>query len=198
VARLSRGRVAALSAVAAVAAVVVLVFVVAGRRSDGPPAATRPALPPARAAALVEMRPFDRRLCHASALLRPVCPRRVPAAIYPRRGVYLAPHGAPGERYDRFELIAVPRRGRPQHVVLFASRYGLDRVFTSAPRVRLGRPTWGGLRGVLVVDSSRPVAGEHVVFRWRSRGVDYALALAAWKPMRDAVATLRAIVVGKR
>jgi hypothetical protein len=197
VARLSRGRVAALSAVAA-AAVVVVLFVVASRRSDGPPAPTQRALPPGRAAALVEMRPFDRRLCRASALLRPACPRRVPAAVYPRRGVYLAPHGRPGERYDRFELIAVPRRGRPQHVVLFASRYGLDRVFTSAPRVRLGRPTWGGLHGVLVVDSSHPAAGEHVVFRWRSRGVDYALALAAWKPLRDAVATLRAIVVGER
>jgi hypothetical protein len=189
--------VVALSAAAA-AAVVVLVVVVAGRRSDGPPAARERTLPPARAAALVQLRPFDRRLCHASVLLGPACPRRVPAAIYPRRGVYLAPHGGPGERYDRFELIAMPRRGRPQHVVLFASRYGLDRVFTSAPRVRLGRPTWGGLRGVLVVDSSRAAAGDHVVFRWRSRGVEYALALAAWKPMRDAVATLRAIVVGAR
>jgi hypothetical protein len=197
VARLSRRRAAVFSAVAA-ASVVILVLVVAGRRSDRPPDATERTLPPARAAALVEMRSFDRRLCRASALFGPACPRRVPAAIYPRRGVYLAPHGGPGERYDRFELIAVPRGGRPQHVALFASRYGLDRVFSSAPRVRLGRPTWGGLRGVLVVDSSRPAAGDHVVFRWRSGGVDYALALAAWKPIRDAVATLRAIVVGER
>jgi hypothetical protein len=195
-ARLSRARAVAVAAVAAT--VVVLALVIAVRRTDEtPPAATERVQPPGRPAKLVAMRPLDRRLCRASALLRPVCPRRVPAAIYPRRGVYLAPHGGPEERYDRFELIAVPRRGRPQHVALFASRYGLDRVFTSAPQVRLGRPTWGGLRGVLVVDSSRPAAGDHVVFRWRSQGVDYALALAAWKPMRDAVATLRAIVVGE-
>jgi hypothetical protein len=181
------------------AAFVVLVLVIVARRSDQPPpAATERVQPPGRPAALVAMRPRDRRLCRASALLRPVCPRRVPAVFYPRRGAYLGPHGGPGERYDRFELIAAPSRGRAQHLVLFASRYGLDRVFSRAPRLRLGRPTWGGARGVLVVDSSRRIAGDHLVFRWRARRVEYAFAIAAWQPLRDAVATLRAIVVAQR
>jgi hypothetical protein len=194
VARLSRGRAVAIAAVA-VAAAVVLVLVVAGRRGDEP-AVTEQVQPPGRPAKLVSMRPRDRRLCRASALLRPVCPRRVPAAFYPRRGTYLGPHGGPGERYDRFELIAAPA-SRPQHLALFASRYGLDRVFASPPKRRLGRPQWGGLPGVLVVDASRPAAGDHLVFRWRSRGVEYAFALAAWQPLRDAVATLRALVVAR-
>lgn len=150
--------------------------------------------PAARPVALVTMRRIDRRVCRASALLRPICPRRVPAAIYPHRGTYLAPHGGPGERYDRFELLGLPRSGRPQHLVLFASRYGLDRVFAQAPRVRLGRPTWAGIQGELIVDASRPAAGDHLVLRWSSRGVSYAVALAAWEPMRQAIATLRAIV----
>jgi hypothetical protein len=194
VARLSRGRAAAIFAVVAAAAAVVVVLVT-GRRSEETPGR---AIEPGRPAALVALRPRDRRLCRASALLRPVCPKRVPAALYPRRGVYLGPHGGPGERYDRFELIAVTRAGRPQHLAVFATRYGLDRVFGRAPRLRLGRPVWGGLGGVLVVDSSYPAAGDHVVFRWRSHGVEYAFALAAWKPMRDAVATLRAIVMARR
>lgn len=196
-ARLSRARAIAIAAVAvAAAAAVVLVLVIAGRRGDEP-AATERVQPPGRPVRLVTMRPIDRRLCRASALLRPVCPRRVPAAFYPRRGAYLGPQGGPGERYDRFELIAAPG-ARPQHFALFASRYGLDRVFASPPRRRLGRPHWGGLRGVLVLDASRPAAGDHLVFRWRSRGIEYAFALAAWQPTRDAVATLRAVVVARR
>jgi hypothetical protein len=164
----------------------VAVLAIAGCQDEPP--ATRERPPPGRPATLVALRPLDARYCRASRLLRPICPRRVPAALYPRRGAYLAPHGGPGKRYDRFELIARPRGRGPAHLALFGSRYGLDRVFARAPRVRLGRAAWGNVRGVLVVDE------DHLVLRWRSRGVDYALALAEWKPRRDVIATLRAIV----
>jgi hypothetical protein len=186
-----------------------------------PPPATwkmRPLPPPAP---LVSIRPLDRRVCRASRLVRPACPRRVLSDLYPHRGVYLAPHGRAGERYDRFDLIGLPRRPeRARHLVLFASRYGLarsgaGRIFAEWPSqepavglgdgltrggrersVLLARPTWAG-RGDLVLDRSRPharVAGDHLVFRWRSRGVDYAVALSAWEPLREAAATLRAII----
>ena len=38
------------------------------------------------------------------------------------------------------------------------------------------------------------VLGNHVVFRWRERGVDFLVTLHAWKPLLEAVATLRAVV----
>ncbi len=187
-----------------------------------PPPATwkmRPLPPPAP---LVSIRPLDWRICRASRLLRPACPRRVFSGLYPHRGVYLAPHGRAGERYDRFDLIGLPRRpARARHLVLFASRYGLarsgaGRIFAEWPwqgpavglrdgltrggrerSVLLARPTWAGVHGELVLDRSRPharVAGDYLVFRWRLRGVDYAVVLSAWVPVREAAATLRAII----
>lgn len=189
--------------------------------SRPPPAGqTMHLLPPP--APLVSIRPLDRRICRASRLLRPVCPRRVVSGLYPHLGVYLAPHGRAGERYDRFDLIGLPRRpARARHLVLFASRYGLarsraGRIFAEWPwqgpavglrdgltrggprrSVLLARPTWARSRGDLVLDRSWPparVVGDHLVFRWRSQGVDYAVALSAWEPVREAAATLRAII----
>jgi hypothetical protein len=155
-------------------------------------ARAQPRVQPVR---LVAIRRLDGRICRASRLLRPVCPRRVPATFYPRRGVYLEPRGRAGERHDRFDLIGLPTRKSPRHLALFASRYGLDDVFRSEPRRRLGRVVWGGRSGNLVLDPARRTVGEHLVFRWRSRGIEYAFALAAWRPLREAIATLRAIVV---
>jgi hypothetical protein len=196
-ARLSRsaaGAIAAAAAAAAAGAVVVL----ASRDAREPvsPTVTRRAQPPARPAGLVAVRRLDLRVCRASRLLRPVCPRRVPAAFYPRRGVYLEPRGRAGERYDRFDLLGLPRRDPPQHLALLASRYGLDGVFRDEPRRRLGRVVWGSTRGHLVLARSPRLPGEHVVFRWRSRRIEYAFALAAaaGRPLRETIATLRAIV----
>jgi hypothetical protein len=196
VARLSPRRRVAVAAVTVAGglSLALAIVLVVGRTGDD--AARKPApraQSPARPAELVPMRARDRRLCHASRLLRPICPRRVPGALYPRRGAYLAPHGRGAERYDRFELIALPSRPGPPHLALFASRYGLDPVF-SAPQRRLGRAMWGGRRGRLMLDRSRPEAGDHIVFRWSSGGVEYAVALAVWGTVRDAVATLRRIV----
>jgi hypothetical protein len=194
-ARLSR-RSTGLIAAAAAAAVVGTVLLTA-RDAGEPvsPTVTGRAQPPSQPTTLVAIRRLDHRVCRASRLLRPVCPRRVPAAFYPRRGVYLEPRGRARERYDRFDLIGLPRRNLPQHLALFASRYGLDNVFRSEPRRRLGRVVWGGRRGELVLDRSNRAVGDHLVFRWRSPGIEYAFALAAWPPLREAIATLRAIVI---
>jgi hypothetical protein len=220
-----RGRPLLLVALAAAAAGGAVAVVLAAQLGNDerslPPPATRTMRPLPPPAPLVSIRPLDRRICRASRLLRPVCPRRVVSGLYPRRGVYLAPHGGAGERHDRFDLIGLPRRpARARHLVLFASRYGLarsgaGRIFAEWPwqgpvvglrdgltrggrerSVLLARPTWAA-RGDLVLDRSRPqarFAGDHLVFRWRSRGVDYAVALSAWEPLREAAATLRAII----
>lgn len=148
-------------------------------------------------APLVSIRPLDRRFCRASRLLRPVCPRRVVSGLYLHRGVYLAPHGRAGERYDRFDLIGLPRRpARARHLVLFASRYGLarsgaGRIFAEWPwqgpavglrdgltrggrerSVLLARPTWaGGARRA----RSRPLSAARPA-RWRSPCLPLAVA----------------------
>lgn len=145
--------------------------------------------------------------------------------FYPRSGIFLAPIGRPGERYDLLDLNGLPERGdrrqpRARHLVLLASRYGLRRaralgVFRDWPTGRatgvrdgltrrrrdrpllLARPTWGGRRGELVLDRPYPnggITGSHLLFRWQRRGVDYAVSLHEWEPLREAVATLRAIV----
>ena len=148
------------------------------------------------------------------------------AGLYPRSGIFLAPVGRRGARYDLLDLNGLPERGgsrkpRVRHLVLFASRYGLGRVragraFTDWPRrerpagvadrllresrrrpILLARPTWGGRRGDLVLDRPYPaggITGNHLVFRWQRGGIDYAVSLHEWRPLREAVATLRAVV----
>lgn len=155
-----------------------------------------------------------RRVCRISRLLRPVCVTRVPAGDYPPAGLFLSPIGRPGSRYDVFELNGRPSGAR--RLVLLAGRYGLgrqplsdwDRLGKSVgllPRLtRTTRPApvlvsavrWGGREGMLVLDDGDggPLA-NHLVFRWRARGLDYAAALRAWEPLPEAVAALRATVL---
>jgi hypothetical protein len=160
--------------------------------------------------------PLAQRVCRASRLLRRICPARVPAGVYPRSGLFLSPIGRPGDRYDVFEL-----NGRPApslRLVLLASRYGLGRQALAgwarlerarAVGLRPGLTTrrrsapllvsavrWGERDGVLVLeDGDGGPLENHLVFRWRGRGIDYAAAVRAWEPVPEAVAALRAIVL---
>ncbi|MGH3070934.1 MAG: hypothetical protein ACRDNB_01530 [Gaiellaceae bacterium] len=177
---------------------------------------------PARLAApgaLEPLEPRAARVCRLSQLIRRSCPERVPAGSYPRSGVVLAPIGAPGERFDLFSLTGRGERG--PHFELLASRYGLGRakaarVFADWPRsgppvgisdgllavdrkrpLLLGRLRWNGRDGELVLDRPDPSGGRdgnHLVFRWQERGIDYATTLHGRKPLRRAAATLRAVV----
>jgi hypothetical protein len=140
------------------------------------------------------------RACRASRLLRSACPRRVPAGRYRSGDIRLAPVGAAGERFEF--LVLVGRRTtapRLVRLVVLASRYGLGRsvggVFAAWPVARAIPVSRNRLRGELVHDRSDPsVRLGRLVVRWQSRGVDYAVALHAWKPQREAESTLRAVV----
>jgi hypothetical protein len=56
---------------------------------------------------------------------------------------------------------------------------------------------WSGRRGTLLRAAPYPrggIHGDHLVFRWREGRREYAVSLHAWKPLRETVATLDAIV----
>ena len=91
-----------------------------------------------------------------------------------------------------------PARNRPprlSHVVVAAGGPGqsLAGVRTRALR----RVSWSGRQGTLLRAAPYPaggIHGNHLVFRWRAEEREYAVSLHAWKPLPEAVATLRAIV----
>lgn len=61
----------------------------------------------------------------------------------------------------------------------------------------LGRETWSGHAGSLVLAPSYPLGGfhgNHIAFRWTSGQSDYVVSLHAWKPLAEARNALRSIV----
>jgi hypothetical protein len=61
----------------------------------------------------------------------------------------------------------------------------------------LARPRWTETTGILLLAPPYPrggINGDHLVYVWRDDGVAYALSLHAWRPLREATATLRAVV----
>lgn len=127
--------------------------------------------------------------------------------------------GCLGLRWDDVELQHVDfGPSRPptwSHVSIFAGH--LEKAFpfscptsgTAAPlrnglfaRARtnpicFGMARWGHKTGTLVLAPGFTDGGEqgdHLIFRWTSSGVDYAIGLHAWEPLRQAAATLRSIV----
>jgi hypothetical protein len=116
-----------------------------------------------------------------------------------------------GEVPGRPDLNRPPRMG---HLVLAAGE--VERLaataFVPARRTRLrngllsrdrtlsldlGRARWSGRSGSLLLAPSYPrggMLGNHLIFRWTTDGGDYLVSLHAWEPLREAAATLRAIV----
>jgi hypothetical protein len=128
-----------------------------------------------------------------------------------------APPGLPGKRLPE------GRRTRPPkyvHIIVSATRGTLAPSFPfawpaglavgirdsllrqrRAKPVLLGSPVWSGRRGTLVL--APPLAfggenGDHLIFRWKRAGLDYTVSMHSWAPLREAVATLRAVVVSAR
>lgn len=59
-----------------------------------------------------------------------------------------------------------------------------------------GTVRWAGRTGELSLAPSYPrggMHGDHLIFRWRQSGRDYAVSLHAWEPLTQAAATLRAV-----
>jgi hypothetical protein len=154
--------------------------------------------------------------CRATRVVDVLCPRAVPETDPPYRSQTIeAPDGsaaafdlAAGGPYPGFR-----RRNRPPrfaHVVVEASTRPLAWEFdirpadliTPPPRRRgeglcLGRRSWTGTPGRLILAPSYPVGGirgDHLVFTWTDRGIDVAVSIHAWPDLDVVEATLKAIV----
>lgn len=124
-----------------------------------------------------------------------------------------APPGLPGKR------LPAARRTRPPqyvHIIIYAARGSLAPRFPfawpegPARRIRdsllrpgraepilLGSPVWSSRRGTLILAPpliSGGENGDHLIFRWSRGGVDHMVSMHSWAPLREAVATLRAVV----
>jgi hypothetical protein len=61
----------------------------------------------------------------------------------------------------------------------------------------LGHVRFGRRSGTLVLAPSYPLGGmvgDHLIFYWRTNGIDHMLTLHSWEPFLQVVATLRALV----
>jgi hypothetical protein len=124
-----------------------------------------------------------------------------------------APPGMPGKR------LGSGRTRPPQyvHIVIYAARGPLEKkLFPFAwphgqaqaigngllrPKRRqpisLGSVRWAGLDGELVLAPPLLFGGEvgdHLIFHWKAAGIEHAVSLHSWAPLREAVATLKAVV----
>jgi hypothetical protein len=64
--------------------------------------------------------------------------------------------------------------------------------------IYIGTFTWGGRKGSVVLAPDFPAGGEqgnHLIFRWRKSGTDFALGLHGWEPLSRSFATLRQMVI---
>jgi hypothetical protein len=74
-----------------------------------------------------------------------------------------------------------------------------NRLLNRIPQaVFLGRVTWGGIEGLVVLappyNAVSSIHGDHLIFRWSVGGTEYALSLHAWEPFSKSFATLQAMV----
>jgi hypothetical protein len=124
-----------------------------------------------------------------------------------------APPGIPGKR------LPAARRTRPPqyvHIVLYAAHSSLaPRLSFPWPRgpaertrdtllranrtkpILLGPRDWSGDRGTLVLAPRLIFGGEngdHLIFRWRRAGIEHIVSMHSWAPLREAEATLKAII----
>jgi hypothetical protein len=182
-----------------------------------------PRVDPALSVRLIATPAEALRRCERAPRLRPACPRRIPfVGPPPGYDVALCRVGRPecaGLTWDDFHIQRAGSSGRPPgslHIAIFAGDLESGHAFrfcyptTHAQQLRdglfgltrttalfFGSATWAGKRGALILAPPNPLGGtqgDHLVFRWRERGVDYALGLHAWEPLTEAEATLREIM----
>jgi hypothetical protein len=63
--------------------------------------------------------------------------------------------------------------------------------------IQLGWVQWAGHHGQLVLApplNFGGVVGDHLIFRFTARGINYAVTLHSWAPLAQALATLRDVV----
>jgi hypothetical protein len=146
-----------------------------------------------------------------------LCPTSVPETEGPYRSQVIRAPGSPLATLDLSSNAPYPRftrRNRPPrfaHVVVDYSdvpphrEYGLREVAAvpaDLPKHReegllLGRPSWSGRVGVLVLAPSYPLGGihgDHLLFTWPQGGRFLTISLHVWPPLDESEATLRALV----
>jgi hypothetical protein len=171
--------------------------------------------------ALVRLAPAKLTHCRRSRLLRPACPTRVPR-VRASYLTHLARDLGGPHPLDVFNLERGgehpqrPQRNRPPrmaHLLLIAGDVERAAAFdypNDPTRLRDGlmlRPRtkaidfgtvgWAGRRGRLYLAPPHlhgGMLGNHLVFRWQAGATEYAVTLHAWEPLREAAATLRAVV----
>jgi hypothetical protein len=145
------------------------------------------------------------------------CPTSVPETEGPYRSQVIR---APGSRFATLDLSSgapyprFTRRNRPPrfaHVVIEFSNGRPHREYLVRPVMSLpeelperrkegwvlGRRTWAGRTGALVLAPSYPLGGihgDHLLFTWVAHGGSLTISLHTWKPISEAQATLRTIV----
>jgi hypothetical protein len=65
------------------------------------------------------------------------------------------------------------------------------------PPVAFGRRRWNGIDGYLFLAPPEELGGlfgNHLVYYWEARGVDYVFSLHAWEPLTHTAATLHALI----
>jgi hypothetical protein len=166
---------------------------------------------------LMEVPPDALRKCRTRRAFRPACPTKVPKvatqvrfyralAPKPRFPVFSVEWNAPypglttKNSPSRFVHLAV-HVGDPDTLVAFEWPTE-EHTSRSLPGKRrkpllLARPQWSEKAGTLVLAPSYPyggIDGDHLLFRWHERGLDYAVSLHAWKPLSESASALRASI----
>lgn len=185
----------------------------------------RIAMRPARPVKLVAL--AEKRIdhCQRSALLRRLCPTRVPRVRAPYLSHLARDLLGSSGRLDVFGLERGPpdpehpERNRPPrmaHIGLLAGdternsswlepwnepasalRDGLLKTNRAEP-LSFGLVSWGNARGLLFLAPAYPTGGylgDHLVFVWKAGTVRKAVSLHAWEPLTEAAATLRAMTM---
>lgn len=178
-----------------------------------------PLTPAAAPVTLAPLPARSRERCLRVDVLAPRCPNDLPATSFAYR-VRELDYGTDAYRVVEFAANApYPRIGRRNapprfaHVVLKGGDLSDAFYFEwpSSPAVPvhdalvgdrqvpviLEAPSIGGRRGTLVLAPAFPAGGvdaDHLIFRWRQDGHEYALSLHAWQPVDRCVATLHALV----
>jgi hypothetical protein len=165
-----------------------------------------------------------RATCLKMAIMRAVCPRRVPllrggpaavsAGCLDSRGS-LVPLTSKRCRTALWSLMAAPPRPAPiGHIAISASLDAWqctwphelrspspsDRLLSPKRRraVALGQVRWYGQSGQLVLAppyfAGGGPMGDHLGFCFRADGINYAITLHSWAPLAKVIATLKRLV----
>ena len=110
-------------------------------------------------------------------------------------------HWSEGEAVQASVALAVKVAWLPSHTLWPEGparriRDSLLRPGRAEP-ILLGSPVWSSRRGTLILAPpliSGGENGDHLIFRWSRGGVDHMVSMHSWAPLREAVATLRAVV----